>query len=63
VKERRSYKFKVVKPHMGLNLDYVFADNPEEAVEKALLLLDIEEGTLVEVKRVRDHEHLSLRLQ
>lgn len=62
VRIRRSFKWHVDAPGADLMLDYVFADNADEAVTKAYDLLQISPEISISVQRIPDVSYLSSRL-
>lgn len=51
---RRSIKYKIVPQTTRLIMDYVFADNPDEAVERAIERLELDPNEPFEVHRINE---------
>ncbi len=51
---RRSIKYKIVPSKTRLIMDYVFADNPEEAAERAIERLELPADEPFEIFRVNE---------
>lgn len=59
---RFSYKWKVECANHRPLMDYVFAANEDEAIQRAYERLEIPEGTELSVYRVNENNHLKFRL-